>query len=320
MGLHGPDCEVGEIPEKVSKAVAAALGDAHDVRGRDVRPPPGPVVGRPRRRAGRRLHRRAIADDLAARLVALAATAYAERARSSAARPAAPARARLVPAPPHARLRGLRRPLRRRPPTASASTRPYLGELGVTYLHLMPLLQPRPGPNDGGYAVADYRTVRPDLGTVDDLRALATPLRAHGISLCLDLVLNHVAREHEWAEAGAGRRSDATAGSSTSTPTAPCPTPTSRRCPRCSPTSRRAASRGTTTSTAGSGRRSTRGSGTSTGRTRTWCARTPTSSCSSPTSASRSSGSTPSRSSGSASARRARTSPRSTPSPRRCGR
>ncbi len=78
---------------------------------------------------------------------------------------------------------------------------PYLRELGVTYLHLMPLLASRPGDDDGGYAVSDYRTVRPDLGTVDDLRRLATDLRAQGISLVLDLVLNHVAREHPWAVA-----------------------------------------------------------------------------------------------------------------------
>ena len=77
---------------------------------------------------------------------------------------------------------------------------PYLKELGVTYLHLMPLLRPRPGDSDGGYAVADYRTVREDLGTVDDLIALATELRHEGMSLVLDLVLNHVAREHEWAQ------------------------------------------------------------------------------------------------------------------------
>jgi amylosucrase len=76
---------------------------------------------------------------------------------------------------------------------------PYLRELGITYLHLMPLLQPREGDSDGGYAVADYRRVRSDLGTLDDLRALAADLRAAGISLVLDLVLNHVAREHEWA-------------------------------------------------------------------------------------------------------------------------
>ncbi len=75
----------------------------------------------------------------------------------------------------------------------------YLRELGVTYLHLMPLLLPRPGQDDGGYAVMDYRTVRPDLGDLDDLRALADTLRGNGISLVLDLVLNHVAAEHEWA-------------------------------------------------------------------------------------------------------------------------
>ena len=75
----------------------------------------------------------------------------------------------------------------------------YLQDLGVTYLHLMPLLRPRDGDNDGGYAVADYRSVRPDLGTTEDLRDLATSLRSRGMSLVMDLVLNHVAREHEWA-------------------------------------------------------------------------------------------------------------------------
>lgn len=77
----------------------------------------------------------------------------------------------------------------------------YLRDLGVGYLHLMPLLTPRPEPNDGGYAVMDYRSVRADLGDVDDLRDLAATLRGEGISLCLDLVLNHVARDHAWAVA-----------------------------------------------------------------------------------------------------------------------
>ncbi|MGM0385996.1 MAG: alpha-amylase family protein [Actinomycetota bacterium] len=75
----------------------------------------------------------------------------------------------------------------------------HLTRLGVTYLHLMPLLKPREGENDGGYAVADLRAVRPDLGTMDDLEALAASLRQRGISMVLDLVLNHVAAEHEWA-------------------------------------------------------------------------------------------------------------------------
>lgn len=77
----------------------------------------------------------------------------------------------------------------------------YLRELGVQYLHLMPLLKPRPGPNDGGYAVADYRSVDPRLGSMDDLEALAGDLRRHGISLCVDLVVNHTAAEHPWARA-----------------------------------------------------------------------------------------------------------------------
>ena len=76
---------------------------------------------------------------------------------------------------------------------------PYLRELGVTYLHLMPLLAARPAPNDGGYAVVDYGAVEPSLGTMDDLRALAADLRAAGMALCVDLVLNHIAAEHPWA-------------------------------------------------------------------------------------------------------------------------
>jgi amylosucrase len=75
----------------------------------------------------------------------------------------------------------------------------YLAELDVRYLHLMPLLRPREGEADGGYAVADYRTVDPALGSMDDLRELCDRLRERGISLCVDVVLNHTAAEHEWA-------------------------------------------------------------------------------------------------------------------------
>ena len=110
----------------------------------------------------------------------------------------------------------------------------------------MPLLRPRDGDNDGGYAVADYRAVRPDLGTMDDLEDLAAQLHDSDMSLVLDLVLNHVAREHEWARrARAGER-----GLPRVLPRLPrpgrCPTPTSAPCPRSSPTSPRATSPGTT--------------------------------------------------------------------------
>ena len=76
----------------------------------------------------------------------------------------------------------------------------YLQELGVTYLHLMPLLQTRPAPNDGGYAVVDYRQIDKKLGTMADLENLTAKLRKAGISLCIDLVCNHTATEHEWAQ------------------------------------------------------------------------------------------------------------------------
>jgi amylosucrase len=79
----------------------------------------------------------------------------------------------------------------------------YLSELGVTYLHLMPLLQAREGDNDGGYAVLDYGAVEPALGTMDDLEELTAELHRRGMSLCIDLVLNHTAAEHEWARAAA---------------------------------------------------------------------------------------------------------------------
>lgn len=74
-----------------------------------------------------------------------------------------------------------------------------LGELGVRYLHLMPLLKPREGENDGGYAVEDYDAIDPRLGTMADLEGLAVALHERETALCVDLVLNHTAREHEWA-------------------------------------------------------------------------------------------------------------------------
>ena len=76
---------------------------------------------------------------------------------------------------------------------------PYFKELGLTYLHLMPLFKAPEGDNDGGYAVSDYREVDPRLGVMDDLRDLAAELRQHNISLVLDFVFNHTSDEHRWA-------------------------------------------------------------------------------------------------------------------------
>ncbi len=77
---------------------------------------------------------------------------------------------------------------------------PYFQELGLTYLHLMPLFKAPEGENDGGYAVSSYREVNPRFGSMEDLKDLAGELRIHGISLVLDLVFNHTSDEHEWAK------------------------------------------------------------------------------------------------------------------------
>ena len=78
---------------------------------------------------------------------------------------------------------------------------PYLKEQKLTYLHLMPLLQMPHPHNDGGYAVEDFDTVDPALGTNKDLEDLTRELRKAGISLCLDFVMNHTASTHRWAMA-----------------------------------------------------------------------------------------------------------------------
>jgi amylosucrase len=76
---------------------------------------------------------------------------------------------------------------------------PYFRELGLTYLHLMPLFRSPAGDNDGGYAISSYREVNPALGTMPELVELATELRHNQISLVLDFVFNHTAHEHTWA-------------------------------------------------------------------------------------------------------------------------
>lgn len=78
-------------------------------------------------------------------------------------------------------------------------TIPYFKDLGLTYLHLMPLFAVRPGANDGGYAISNYRSVNPQLGTIDDLKILSDKLRDAGISLVLDFVFNHTSDDHDWA-------------------------------------------------------------------------------------------------------------------------
>ena len=76
---------------------------------------------------------------------------------------------------------------------------PYLEKCNVNYIHLMPFLDSPKGRSDGGYAVADFRKVKPELGTMDDLAELAEKCHEKGISLCMDFVMNHTSEDHEWA-------------------------------------------------------------------------------------------------------------------------
>lgn len=76
---------------------------------------------------------------------------------------------------------------------------PYLEECQVNYIHLMPFLDSPEGRSDGGYAVADFRKVKPELGTMEDLTSLTKACHDHGINVCMDFVMNHTSEDHEWA-------------------------------------------------------------------------------------------------------------------------
>lgn len=119
----------------------------------------------------------------------------------------------------------------------------YLKECGVNYLHLMPLLASPRGKSDGGYAVADFRAVQPELGTMEDFAALTAACHKNGINVCLDFVMNHTSDEHEWARRARAGEKEFQDRYFFLTITR-SPTSTSAPAPRCSPPRRRATSPG----------------------------------------------------------------------------
>ncbi|PWL40047.1 alpha amylase [Flagellimonas aquimarina] len=80
---------------------------------------------------------------------------------------------------------------------------PYLKELGVNFLHLMPITTRPKGENDGGYAVNDYLQVDKKYGTKKDLLDLTQELRKQDMFLMLDFVVNHTSNEFTWAKKAA---------------------------------------------------------------------------------------------------------------------
>ncbi len=77
---------------------------------------------------------------------------------------------------------------------------PYVQELGINMLHLMPMLKCPVGASDGGYAVSDFRDIDARFGTLEQVQDLAEHLRKRNMLLTLDVVVNHTSDEHEWAK------------------------------------------------------------------------------------------------------------------------
>ncbi|MDQ0584125.1 malto-oligosyltrehalose synthase [Streptomyces rishiriensis] len=95
-----------------------------------------------------------------------------------------------VPVPPTATYRLQLQP--EFPFGAATAAVPYLASLGVSHLHLSPVLEAVPG-SPHGYDVVDPTRVRAELGGEEGLRALARTAREHGLGLVVDIVPNHMA-------------------------------------------------------------------------------------------------------------------------------
>ncbi len=75
----------------------------------------------------------------------------------------------------------------------------YFDQLGVNFLHLMPIMESPEGESDGGYAVSDFRNVDSRFGTLADLQAVREEMSTANMYLMMDIVLNHTSHHHEWA-------------------------------------------------------------------------------------------------------------------------
>lgn len=73
---------------------------------------------------------------------------------------------------------------------------PYLEDLGVDMIWLNPFY--KSPQNDNGYDISDYTSIDPLFGSWEDFDTLVEEAKKRGISLMLDMVLNHVSTEHEW--------------------------------------------------------------------------------------------------------------------------
>ena len=72
----------------------------------------------------------------------------------------------------------------------------HLQTLGVDVVWLSPVYA---SPNDdNGYDISDYRAIHPDFGTMADFERMLAEMKRRGLSLIMDLVINHTSDAHEW--------------------------------------------------------------------------------------------------------------------------
>ena len=72
----------------------------------------------------------------------------------------------------------------------------YIASLGVDIIWLNPIYD---SPNDdNGYDIRDYRKIMAEFGTMEDFDELLSGMKARGLRLVMDLVVNHCSDEHEW--------------------------------------------------------------------------------------------------------------------------
>src|SRR5947209_8728584 len=72
----------------------------------------------------------------------------------------------------------------------------YLEWLGVDCIWLLPMYE---SPlKDGGYDIANFFSIHPDYGTVEDFREFVSQAHRRGMRVIADLVMNHTSAAHPW--------------------------------------------------------------------------------------------------------------------------
>ena len=72
----------------------------------------------------------------------------------------------------------------------------YIADLGVTHIWLSPVY--KSPDDDNGYDIADYKSIQPAFGTMEDFDELVSEAKKRDIGIVMDLVINHTSDEHEW--------------------------------------------------------------------------------------------------------------------------